>query len=114
MGTGSFAVHHLLQGKPLLQCKPCVAWAFMNRLLTFEQIDEIMDRELRIPFVMSEVSLDLIKMMLDRDVERRPTIEQVVAHPWFEDLPTPEEALQAESPIRASTRDSRKAMFPDL
>ena len=63
-----------------------------------------MDRELRIPFVMSEVSLDLIKLMLDRDVDRRPTIEQVIAHPWFEDLPSPEEALLEESPVKASTR----------
>lgn len=62
-----------------------------------------MDRELRIPFVMSEVSLDLIRLMLDRDVERRPTIEQVLAHPWFEDLPGPEEALLAESPVLASS-----------
>lgn len=62
-----------------------------------------MDRELRIPFIMSEVSLDLIRLMLDRDVERRPTIEQVLAHPWFEDLPGPEEALLAESPVSASS-----------
>lgn len=66
------------------------------------QIDEIMDRELRIPFVMSEVSLDLIRLMLDRDVEQRPTIEQVLAHPWFVDLPGAEESLLAESPVLAS------------
>jgi len=63
-----------------------------------------MDRELRIPFVVSDVSLDLIKTMLDRNVDRRPTIEQVIAHPWFEDLPGPEAALLAASPIDASTR----------
>jgi protein-serine/threonine kinase len=68
------------------------------------KIDEIMDRELRIPFVMSETSLDLIRLMLDRDVERRPTIEKVLAHPWFADLPGPEEALLAESPVLASSR----------
>lgn len=62
-----------------------------------------MDRELRIPFVTSELSLDLIKLMLDRDVERRPTIEQVLQHPWFEGLPGPEEALLFESPVKAST-----------
>lgn len=63
-----------------------------------------MDRELRIPFVMSETSLDLIRLMLDRDIERRPAIEQVLAHPWFADLPGPEEALLAESPVLASSR----------
>lgn len=61
-----------------------------------------MDRELRIPYILSEVSLDLIRLMLDRDVERRPTIEQVLAHAWFNDLPSPEEALLAESPVQSS------------
>ena len=73
-----------------------------------------MDRELRIPFVMSDVSLDLIRLMLDRDVERRPTIEQVVAHPWFEDLPSPEDALLEDSPVNASLRrKSGTAHFHD-
>lgn len=63
-----------------------------------------MDRELRIPFVVSETSLDLIRLMLDRDVERRPTIEQVLVHPWFADLPGPEDALLSESPVLASSK----------
>lgn len=53
-----------------------------------------MDRELRIPHIISPENLDLIRLMLDRDVERRPTIEQVLAHPWFEGLPGPAEALE--------------------
>jgi protein-serine/threonine kinase len=48
----------------------------------FYSIDEIMDRDLRIPFVMSEESIDLIRCMLDRDVGQRYNIEQVLAHPW--------------------------------
>lgn len=48
----------------------------------FYSIDEIMDRDLRIPYVMSENSIDLIRGMLDRDVDSRITIEDVVAHPW--------------------------------
>jgi len=31
---------------------------------------------------MSEENLDLIRLMLDRDVERRITISQVLEHPW--------------------------------
>jgi protein-serine/threonine kinase len=69
-----------------------------------KQIDEIMDRELRIPFIMSEVSLDLIRRMLDRDVEGRFTIEKIIAHPWFACLPGPEEAMLAEFPVQASLR----------
>jgi protein-serine/threonine kinase len=48
----------------------------------FYSIDEIMDRDLRIPFVISEESIDLIRSMLDRDVGQRYNIEQVLAHPW--------------------------------
>lgn len=52
-----------------------------------------MDRELRIPHIISQENLDLIRLMLDRDVDRRPTIEQILAHPWFDGLPDPKEAL---------------------
>ena len=48
----------------------------------FYSIDEIMDRDLRIPFTMSEDSIDLIRCMLDRDVKARYSIEQVIEHPW--------------------------------
>lgn len=47
-----------------------------------------MDRDLRIPYIMSEDSIDLIRLMLDRDVESRVTIEQVVRHPWFQTVDT--------------------------
>lgn len=42
-----------------------------------------MDRDLRIPFIMSEPSIDLIKKMLDRDVKQRMTIQEVLDHPWL-------------------------------
>ena len=41
-----------------------------------------MDRDLRIPYIVSEGSIDLIKSMLNRDVEKRLTITQVLEHPW--------------------------------
>lgn len=48
----------------------------------FYSIDEIMDHDLRVPYIMSEENLDLIRLMLNRDVERRITISQVLEHPW--------------------------------
>lgn len=48
----------------------------------FYSIDEIMDHDLRVPYLMSEASIDLIRLMLDRDVEARITIGEVLAHPW--------------------------------
>lgn len=41
-----------------------------------------MDHELRIPWIMSEASIDLIKAMLNREVDQRLTISQVMEHPW--------------------------------
>jgi protein-serine/threonine kinase len=41
-----------------------------------------MDRDLRVPYVMSEESIGLIRDMLDRDVNSRITIQQVMEHPW--------------------------------
>lgn len=41
-----------------------------------------MDHDLRVPWVMSEESIDLVRLMLDRDVEKRITISQVLEHPW--------------------------------
>jgi protein-serine/threonine kinase len=48
----------------------------------FYSIDEIMNGEPRVPFVMSEGSSDLIRGMLNLDVKARLDIEQVLAHPW--------------------------------
>lgn len=41
-----------------------------------------MDRDLRVPHVVSDESIDLVRRMLNRDVAQRLTIEQVLAHPW--------------------------------
>lgn len=41
-----------------------------------------MDRDLRVPYVMSEDSIELIRALLDRDVDSRITIEKVLDHPW--------------------------------
>jgi protein-serine/threonine kinase len=41
-----------------------------------------MDHDLRVPYIMSEDSIDLVRRMLDRNVQTRVTIEEVVDHPW--------------------------------
>ena len=48
----------------------------------FYSIDEIMDHDLRVPYVMSDASIDLIRLMLNRDVDQRISISQVVDHAW--------------------------------
>jgi protein-serine/threonine kinase len=55
----------------------------------FYNIDEIISHPLRVPFVMSPESLDLIRCMLHRDVRSRPTIDEVLSHVWFRRTASP-------------------------
>lgn len=82
----------MLAGKPY-RGKEQDVWALGILLYTivykenpFYSIDEIMDRDLRVPYIMSEASIDLIRMMLNRDVDSRVDIQQVLDHPWLEDV----------------------------
>lgn len=81
----------MLQGKQYSGLEQDV-WALGILLYTivykenpFYSIDEIMDRDLRVPYVMSEASIDLIRRMLERDVEKRIGIEEVLEHEFCQD-----------------------------
>lgn len=78
----------MLAGKPY-KGKEQDVWALGILLYTiiykenpFYSIDEIMDRDLRVPYTVSDESIDLIRCMLDRDVDQRYDINQVLDHPW--------------------------------
>jgi protein-serine/threonine kinase len=88
VGTIDYAAPEVLQGRPY-RGKEQDVWALGILLYTivykenpFYSIDEIMDHDLRVPWVPSEECIDLIRKMLDRDVERRVGIQAVVEHPW--------------------------------
>ncbi|KAG5949294.1 hypothetical protein E4U53_005917 [Claviceps sorghi] len=88
VGTIDYAAPEVLAGKPY-GGKEQDVWALGILLYTiiykenpFYSIDEIMDRDLRIPFTMSDESIDLVRRMLNRDVKDRLKIEQVVEHSW--------------------------------
>ena len=85
-----YAAPEVLQGKSY-RGKEQDIWALGILLYTmiykenpFYNVDEILDHPLRIPFLpFSEDCLDLIRRMLDRDVDNRVTISEVKDHPWI-------------------------------
>ncbi|KAK2070181.1 hypothetical protein P8C59_004698 [Phyllachora maydis] len=88
VGTIDYAAPEVLAGKPY-GGKEQDVWALGILLYTiiykenpFYSIDEIMDRDLRVPYTISDESIDLVRRMLDRDVAQRATIEQVLEHRW--------------------------------
>ncbi|KAL0931818.1 serine/threonine protein kinase [Colletotrichum truncatum] len=88
VGTIDYAAPEVLAGKPY-GGKEQDVWALGILLYTiiykenpFYSIDEIMDRDLRVPWTMSDESIDLVRCMLNRDVEARYDINQVLSHPW--------------------------------
>lgn len=48
----------------------------------FYSIDEILDHELRVPYVVSRESISLVRRMLERDVDERIGVSEVVTDPW--------------------------------
>ncbi|OAA32876.1 Protein kinase-like domain protein [Moelleriella libera RCEF 2490] len=88
VGTIDYAAPEVLAGKPY-GGKEQDVWALGILLYTiiykenpFYSIDEIMDRDLRVPFTMSDESIDLVRRMLNRDVKDRLDIVQVMEHPF--------------------------------
>jgi protein-serine/threonine kinase len=85
-----YAAPEVLQGKSY-RGKEQDIWALGILLYTivykenpFYNVDEILDHPLRIPFLpFSEACVDLVRKMLDRDVDNRLTITEVLEHPWM-------------------------------
>lgn len=90
VGTIDYAAPEVLQGRSY-RGKEQDVWALGILLYTivykenpFYNVEEILDHPLRVPFLpFSEDCIELIRKMLDRDVDERITITEVMEHPWM-------------------------------
>ncbi|KAI5968148.1 FUN31 [Candida margitis] len=89
VGTIDYASPEVLRGEKY-EGKPQDIWALGILLYTmlykenpFYNVDEILEGDLRIPYVISDSSLCLVKRILVRDVEKRPTISDIFEDTWL-------------------------------
>lgn len=90
VGTIDYASPEVLRGDKY-EGKPQDIWALGILLYTmiykenpFYNVDEIMEGDLRVPYVVSEGSLKLIRRILVRDVQQRPTITDIAEDEWVD------------------------------
>lgn len=90
VGTIDYASPEVLRGEKY-EGKPQDIWALGILLYTmiykenpFYNVDEIMEGELRVPYVVSQLVLKLIRQILERDVDKRPTITDVADSDWLD------------------------------
>lgn len=91
VGTLDYAAPEVLNGQPY-DGKPQDVWSMGILIYTliykenpFYNVDEIMEGELRIPFIMSPLSLKLIEKILQRDIKLRPTITEILDDDWLKE-----------------------------
>ncbi|KAH3684184.1 hypothetical protein WICPIJ_004827 [Wickerhamomyces pijperi] len=89
VGTLDYAAPEVLNGAPY-EGKPQDIWSLGILIYTliyketpFYNVDEIMEGELRLPFVFCDGCTNLIKSILIRDVKKRPTIDDIMKDEWL-------------------------------
>ncbi|KAG7724765.1 hypothetical protein KL933_004587 [Ogataea haglerorum] len=91
VGTIDYAAPEVLNGQPY-EGKPQDVWAMGVLLYTlvfkenpFCNVDEIMDGGFKFPAFheVSESCVDLIRMIMVKDVAQRPSMNDILQHPWL-------------------------------
>ncbi|EEQ37177.1 putative serine/threonine-protein kinase [Clavispora lusitaniae] len=90
VGTIDYASPEVLRGEKY-EGKPQDIWALGILLYTmiykenpFYNVDEIMEGEMRVPYVVSDLSLRLIRYILNRSIDQRPTITDIADDDWLD------------------------------
>ena len=90
VGTIDYASPEVLRGEKY-EGKPQDIWALGILLYTmiykenpFYNVDEIMEGEMRVPYVVSDLSLRLIRYILNRLIDQRPTITDIADDDWLD------------------------------
>ncbi|ORX45226.1 kinase-like protein [Piromyces finnis] len=91
-GTGGYAAPEVLSGQKY-DGPPQDIWSLGILLYTmiygsnpFRTLDQIITSEVQFPVIVSSGSHDLMCRMLNRDFQKRPNIDEVINHSWFNDL----------------------------
>ncbi|KAJ3373394.1 hypothetical protein GGF31_000827 [Allomyces arbusculus] len=72
------------QGKPQdVWSLGVLLYVLLYKEAPFANFDEIVAKEVRVPYVVSPGSVDLLLRMLNKDPAARPTMDAVLAHPWL-------------------------------
>ena len=89
VSTVDYAAPEILEGMPYTG-PPQDIWALGILLFTvvyretpFRDVDEIMAANIQVPYDMSVECTNLIHLLLRRNLETRPTAEEVLSHPWI-------------------------------
>ncbi|ORY52211.1 kinase-like protein [Neocallimastix californiae] len=113
-GTGGYAAPEVLSGQKY-DGPPQDIWSLGILLYTmiygsnpFRTLDQIITSEVKFPVIVSSGSHDLMCRMLNRDYKKRPTIDEVINHPWFGDLSEEDKQIPKHRQIHIENENNKE------